>query len=103
MISDIEIMMNDATSLFESISKNLKMCRDRLESQKKFRQQWNEFALQARRLIQKTSELEESFFSHLADDFNSTTHISVSYQRRLDDLIPNAKVKKNVLQFSCNF
>ena len=92
MISDIEIMMNDATSMFESITNNLKIWRSRLDSQRQFREQWNEFALKTRRLIQTTTELEENFFSQLAADFNSSTDISVTYQRRLDELMPNAKV-----------
>ena len=94
MISDIEIMMNDSTSLFESITNNLKLWRSRIDTQKQFREEWNDFVLKTRRLIQTTTEIEESFFVKLFSEFGSSSSadISQTYQKRLDELMPTVKV-----------
>ena len=96
MISDIELMSNDANSLYESVRSKLGIWRARAESRKSFREEWHEFMSRARKVIQKTVEVEESFFPKLTGDFDDSLEIAESYQRSLNEFMPTVKV-----QFSC--
>lgn len=98
MISDIEIMLNDSTSLYESITNNLKLWHEKVHSQKRFRDEWNEFIMRTRKLIQSTVEIEENFFPKLDLTTNSIELISQTYQKRLDDLMPTVKVYYTTLK-----
>jgi hypothetical protein len=92
MKSDIEIMLNDSNSLYESIKSNLDIWREKNESKKSFREEWHEFISRSRRLIQKTIDVEESFFSKFTGDFGNTLEAAESYQKSLNELMPSVKV-----------
>jgi hypothetical protein len=92
MISDIELMMNDSTSLFDSITNNLKIWRERVAAQKKFKDEWNEFLIYTRKLIQRATEVEENFLLKNFPTFESS--LSNSYQHRLEELMTVVKVIK---------
>jgi len=92
MISDIEIMLNDSSSLYESIRSNLGIWREKIETKKSFREEWQEFISGSRRLIQKTIDVEENFVSSLSRDFGDSLQTAESYQKSLDELMPTVKV-----------
>lgn len=65
MISDIELMMNDSISLFESIRSHLEIWREKISTKKKFKEEWQEFVTNARKLIKNIMLIEENFFLKL--------------------------------------
>ena len=92
MVSDIEIVINDSNSLYESIRNNLGMWRQKIETKKIFKEEWHEFMSKARKLIQKTTEIEENFFPKLIGDFGDSLEMAESYQKSFDEFMPNIKV-----------
>ena len=97
MISDIEIMQNDANSLYESIRNNLGIWRERVTTKKQFIEEWQEFIIKSRKLIQKTTQIEENFFPKVSGDFGDSLEIAQSYQRALDEFMPTVKV--NIIMY----
>ena len=92
MVSDIEIMLGDSKSLFESIRSNLQLWREKINSKKQFKEEWQEFMIYTRKLIQKVAQTEENFLPKVGENFGNTVEIAESYQRRLDDFMPTIKV-----------
>ena len=88
-------MLNDSRSLFESIKRNLQLWREKMNSRKLFREEWQEFMIYARKLMQKVSDVEADFLPRVTGDFGNTIEIAESYQRRLDDFMPTIKVTFN--------
>ena len=85
-------MLNDSSSLYESIRSNLGIWREKIETKKSFREEWQEFISGSRRLIQKTIDVEENFVSSLSRDFGDSLQTAESYQKSLDELMPTVKV-----------
>ena len=92
MVSDIEIMLNDSNSLYESIKSNLSLWREKKETKKVLKEEWHEFMAKARRLIQKTVDIEENILPKLIGDFSDSLEVAESYQKNFDDFMPSVKV-----------
>lgn len=92
MISDIEIMVNEANSLFNSIKSTYEIWRERLNSKLTFKEEWQEFMVNARKMITKTTLVEENFFSKSTSNFESSLQVAESYQQSLDEFMPTIKV-----------
>lgn len=90
LVSDIELMMNDSTSIFESIRSNLEIWREKLISKKRFKEEWHEFVTNARGLIKRTILIEDNFFPK-STQFENTMEISRVYQKNLDEFMPTVK------------
>lgn len=99
MISDIELMMNDSTSLFESITNNLRIWREKLGTQKRFRDEWNEFLTRTRKLMQRTVDIEENFFPKHISNLETSTETLDTNQQRLEQLMQEVKVNTHVILF----
>jgi hypothetical protein len=91
LISDIEIMLNESNSLYETIKSNLEIWQEKVTSRKQFKEEWQEFMIQSRRLIQRVMQTEEGFFPKLAGDLGDSIEVSESYQRQLDQFMPTVK------------
>ena len=91
MISDIELLLNDSTSLFENIRSNLDIWREKICVKKQFKEEWQEFMIYARKLIQKIVQIEENFFPRITGDLGNSLDIADSYQKNLDDFMPTIK------------
>ena len=68
LISDIEIMLNESNSLYETIKSNLEIWREKVTSRRQFKGEWQEFMIQSRQLIQRVMQTEEKFFPKLSGD-----------------------------------
>ena len=91
MISDIELIMNDATSQFENMRSHTQIWREKLSSQKRFKEEWQEFLINARQLIKKTMLIEENFFPKVTGEFGNTLEMAQTYQKNLDEFMPTVK------------
>lgn len=91
LVSDIEIMLNESNSLYETIKSNLEIWREKVSSRRQFKEEWQNFMIQSRRLIQRVMQTEESFFPKLAGDLGETLEVSEAFQKRLDDFMPIVK------------
>ena len=91
LISDIEIMLNESNSLYETIKSNLEIWREKVTSRRQFKEEWQEFMIQSRQLIQRVMQTEEKFFPKLSGDLGHSLESSESYQRHLDNFMPSVK------------
>jgi hypothetical protein len=91
MMSDIERMLNDSKLLYENIKSNIEIWREKVQSRKMFKEQWQDFVISARKLIQKTIKTEENFFPKTTDEFGDSLEIAQSYQKSLDEFMPIIK------------
>ena len=92
MISNVEIMLNDSNSVYESVRSSLSLWREKSECRKTLREEWQEFVQKSRKLVQKTADIEESFFPKLTGDFGDSLEIAESYQKSLNEFLPTVKV-----------
>jgi hypothetical protein len=95
MMSDIERMLNDSKSLYENIKSNIEIWREKVNGRKLFKENWQEFLLSARKLIKKTTKIEENFFPKTTDEFGSSLEIAQSYQKSLEEFMPTVKTITN--------
>lgn len=91
MTSDIELIMNDATNQIENIRSHLDIWREKVSSQKRFKEEWQEFLITARQLIKKTILVEENFFPKVTGEFGNTLEMAQAYQKNLDEFMPTVK------------
>ena len=84
-------MLNDATSLYDGIKSTLDIWREKITSKKHFKEEWQQFMMDARKLIHKTSQIEENFFPKVTGDFGNSIEIAESYQKNLDEFMPTVK------------
>ena len=91
LISDIEIMLNESNSLYETIKSNLEIWSEKVASRRQFKEEWQNFMIQSRCLIQRVMQTEEGFFPKLAGDLGDSLEISEAFQKRLDDFMPIVK------------
>ncbi len=92
-ISDIEIKLNESASVFESIVNNLEIWKEKVYTKKQFSKDWQEYVIQARKLIQKMDQILENFFPKLSSDSANSTQMAEFYQSSLDQFMPTIKVK----------
>jgi hypothetical protein len=92
LISDIEIMLNESNSLYETIKSNLEIWREKVTSRRQFKEEWQEFMVQSRRLIQKCMQTEEAFFPKMAGDLGDSLQKSEAYHQQLDEFMPTVKL-----------
>ena len=98
LISDIEIMLNESNSLYETIKSNLEIWREKVTSRRQFIEEWQEFMIHSRRLIQKCMQTEEGFFPKMAGDLGDSLQISETYHQRLEEFMPTVKSIANELE-----
>ena len=89
--SDIEMFLHETTSLFESVRNSLEIWRDRMNTKKQFKEEWHDYMITTRKLIQKISQTEENILPKLTGEIGSSLQIAESYQKSLDDLMPAIK------------
>lgn len=91
LISDIEMFLNETMSLFESVRNSLEIWRDRMNTKKQFKEEWHDYMVTTRKLIQKISQTEENISPKLTGEIGSSLQIAETYQKSLDEFMPAIK------------
>lgn len=84
-------MLSDSNSLYENVRSYLELWHKKLLNKKQFKDEWQEFMIHSRKLIQKTMQIEENFFPKTTGNFGDSIEIAQSYQKSLDEFMPTVK------------
>jgi hypothetical protein len=95
MMSDIERMLNESKSLYENVKSNIEIWREKVNTKKIFQEQWQEFLINARKIIQKTVKILDNFFPKVTAEFGNSFEIAQSYRKCLDEFNPTVEIITN--------